>query len=449
MSKRNILIVTDGPTRSWLEKTLSEELFEVHSAEDWFRGTLELLKLSRTDLIICDLTLDDKNSLHFLRFLRSLTQAPVIMLTAGEEPGRIVRAMNYGAHDCLEKPIERDDLLESIESAFYINGLSPSIAKHEPTNSNLLAVAKLVIGKSGRMREIQAEIASLVHHRTNILLQGESGTGKRLISKVIHETGVTSGHRFVAVDLPTIPEQQLERVLFGEVKWGPTGRTNESRGMFELATAGTLFLNGICEILPRFQEKLLSVLLNKSFEPVGGNEPVPVRARLISTSRKDLGELVRKGEFSQELIYRIADSYIIVPPLRERTEDIPELVTHFLRKINRELGKHVKHVPAESMQMLKTREWLGNVRELEITLLRAVAKADGNVLKEEYLTRCFEERINGLHYHGELTSALAERDHVKLILDSTNWDKKKAARLLNFSRQTLYNKIRLYKITPS
>lgn len=446
MTRGHILAVTDGPTRSWLESALSEEDFQVCFADDWLHGALDLFESNRTDLIICDLTLDEKNSLHFLRFLKGATQAPVIMLTAGEELRRIVRAIDYGAYDCIEKPIERDDLFETIGRALNLADLSPSIGKHKPSDSDLPALARLIIGKSRRMREIRSEIASLILQRTNVFVQGESGTGKRLISRVIHEMGVTSAHRFVAVDLPTIPEQQLERVLFGEIKGEGAGDANELRGMFELAGAGTLFLNGICQILPGFQEKLLSVLDNNSVDPVGGKKSIPVRARVICTSRKDLGELVRKGEFSQRLFYRIAGSSIIVPPLRERVEDIPELVAHFLRKINRELNKCVRQVPVESMKMLKTREWPENVRELELTLLRAVAAADGTVLKAEFLTRTFEQSVNESIDRAELNAGLAEMDHIRLVLDSTNWNEKEAARLLRMSRQTLCNKIKSYNI---
>lgn len=449
MRKEKILVVAREPVREWLEIFLGEEQFGVHSAADGYHG-MELIEKLHPNLVITDLTLRDVSGLHVLQTAQDAgADIPVIMMTAGEELWPVIEAMERGAYDCIEKPVEICRLRQIIGRALHIDDFAGGNGADKSKQPSELDIGSVIVGKSHRMLDIHGKIKLLSSARTNILVQGESGTGKRLVSRVIHDSGVTKGHPFVAVDLPALPESLIEKVLFGQVKEANPGRSKDRKGLFELAGAGTIFLNGISGISPDVQEKLLRVLQKREFQPVGSYSSIPVKARLIGATDNNLGELVRKGKFREDLFYRVAHCVIDIPPLRERREDIPRLVVHFLRKINKDLRKNVRRIPGQVIETLQNEEWPGNVRELESVLMHAVAAADGNALQEEHLKSRGDGTPSQPEDRQKLSLDLAEREHIKYVLDETNWDKSEAARLLKISRQTLYNKIKAYGIMPN
>ncbi len=442
-------MVAQNPARSWIETALREEKFEVCTATDGYHGILELFKPDRPNLVISDLTLRERDALDLLQTVKDADrEIPVIMLTAGEELWPIIEAMERGAYGCIEKPVEICKLQQMIAEALDIRDLPGGNGTDKPKLAEECELGRVIVGDSHEMFDIRNKIRLISSRRSSALVEGESGAGKRLVSRAIHDSGVTRGHPFVAVDLPALPEPLLEKVLFGEVKRTHFGQSKDSRGLFEIAGAGTILLNGVSEISPDVQEKLLRVLERKVFEPVGGNTAIPVRARVLGTSGKNLRELVRSGQFSEHLFYRIAHCLINIPPLRERRKDIPRLVIHLLRKTNKELHKNVKRIPPETLEILQNHAWPGNVRELENVLARAIAAAEGDELQKKYLTFHDNGKQGFPADPQKLSLDSAEKDHIKHVLDQTNWDKRKAARLLNISRQTLYNKIRTYKIVP-
>jgi two-component system, NtrC family, response regulator AtoC len=285
-----------------------------------------------------------------------------------------------------------------------------------------------------------------------VLIQGESGTGKELITKIIHYTGITHHQPFIAVNCTALSESLLESELFGHVKGAFTGAIRDKKGKFELAEDGTIFLDEISEISPNLQVKLLRVLQEREFERVGGELSIPMRARIVSASNKNLAEWVQQGKFREDLYYRLKVFTIEIPPLRERKEDIPKLVVHFLKKINKELHKNVWKVPYEVMELLQTHNWVGNVRELENTLLQAVVLAKGDVLEKEYILLKKDDNIKNKDVKSEINNATLslaaiEKSHIKLVLEKVNWDKQVAAKVLGIAKTTLYNKIETYGLT--
>jgi transcriptional regulator with PAS, ATPase and Fis domain len=275
-----------------------------------------------------------------------------------------------------------------------------------------------------------------------ILVQGESGVGKEVISRMIHNTGITKNEPFIAVNCTALAGSLLESELFGHVKGSFTGAVRNKKGKFELSGRGTIFLDEISEISPDIQVKLLRVIQEKEFERVGDEISLPIQSRIIVATNKDLYKLVSEGKFREDLYYRLNVFKINIPPLRERKEDIPELVVNFLNKINRELHKNVHKVPYEVMEILKNHDWDGNVRELENTLQEAVVLTKEDVLEKEYLF--LRNSKNNIDYSGKESMSLVdvEKEHIQLILKKVNWDKQEACRILKISRPTLNKKIK-------
>ncbi|MGE5499934.1 MAG: sigma-54 interaction domain-containing protein, partial [Syntrophothermus sp.] len=280
-----------------------------------------------------------------------------------------------------------------------------------------------------------------------VIIQGESGTGKELIAKIIHYSGITKEHPFVAVNCSALTETLLESELFGHVKGAFTGAIRDKKGKFELAGEGTIFLDEISEISPSIQVKLLRVLQEKEFERVGGETSIPLKARVVAATNRDLYELVRSGHFREDLFYRLNVFRIDIPPLRERKEDIPLLAVHFLSKINRELHKQVCKIPYDAMEKLMNYEWVGNVRELENTLLQAVVLSKSDVLEKENILIRNNTGEKSSGFCDEMIS-LDEvmKKHIKYVLDGVKWEKQKACRVLGITEPTLRSKIRSYNL---
>jgi len=288
-----------------------------------------------------------------------------------------------------------------------------------------------------------------------VLIQGDSGTGKELIAKMIHNSGITQGHPFIAVNCSALSESLLESELFGHVKGAFTGAVRNKKGKFELAGNGTIFLDEISEISYDLQVKLLRVIQEKEFERVGGESTVPLEARIIAATNKNLAKRVDDGKFREDLFYRLKVYTITAPPLRDRKEDIPALVLHFVKKINKELHKNVRKVPYEVMEMLQEHSWVGNVRELENTLMQAILLSKSDVIEpENILLKRPEFKINKdepsiFSYNVNWSMAELEKFHIENVLNEVKGNKQKACKVLGISKPTLYNKLELYGIPIS
>jgi transcriptional regulator with PAS, ATPase and Fis domain len=305
-----------------------------------------------------------------------------------------------------------------------------------------------LIGKASVMKDVYKKIGQTTTSRVTVLIEGESGTGKELVARAIHYSGITKEKPFIPVNCTALTESLLESELFGHVKGAFTGSIRDKKGKFELAGEGTIFLDEISEISPNLQVQLLRVLQQKEFERVGGETLIPMKARIIAATNKDLNQLVRDGNFREDLYFRLKVVSINLPPLRERLDDVPLLVSHFLAKINKELHKNVSKVPEDVMEMLKNHYWVGNVRELENTLMQAVVLSSDDILnKENILLRRPEpgEIKEDVQF---ISLAENEKKHIKNILDAVKWDKNKAHKILGISLPTLYSKIENYQLSP-
>ena len=441
-----LIIDDDESIKESLRITLSQAGYKIFVAEDAERG-LEQFDRFHPDLIICDLKLPKMNGIEFLkRVKKSDGYLPFIMITAYDDSHSTIEAIQQGAYDYIEKPLDVERLKVTIKRALEGRKISEHLSVTISKDLDEYKLENSFIGKTPVMKEILKKIGKVSTNRVSILIQGESGTGKELITKVIHYSGITKTEPFIAVNCTALSESLLESELFGHTKGAFTGAVKEKKGKFELAGEGTIFLDEISEMSANLQVKLLRVLQEKEFERVGGEITIPMGARIIAATNRNLQKYVNEGKFREDLYYRLHVFKIEVPPLRERIEDIPDLVIHLLGKIDKDLHKDVRKIPIEVMEMLQNHEWTGNIRELENTLLQAVVLSDGDILKAENLLfkkvgmnkKEFDQRENW-----SLNEAI--KSHTKFILDKVNWNKTKACRILKISKPTLNKKIEEFR----
>ncbi len=443
-----ILVIDDDDSiRETLQLYLTEIGYEVIAANNGEEG-IKLIGQQKPDLILSDLKMSGLTGIDVLKKAKEIdTKNQVVLMTAFEDMQSTIVAMQLGAYDYIEKPLELSRFNSVIKRALESRRLSDRLVTAISEDDSDTNYESSLIGKTQAMREIFKKIGKISSTRVNVLIEGESGTGKELITKVIHFTGITKNHPFIAVNCTALTESLLESELFGHVKGSFTGAVRDKKGKFELAAEGTIFLDEISEITPNLQVKLLRVLQEREFEKVGGEITIPMNARVVAATNRNLNQLVKEGKFREDLFYRLKVFTIDVPPLRERKDDIPSLVIHFLRKINKDLHKNVKKIPYEVMEMLQNNEWVGNVRELENILLQAVVLSKGDVLEKENIllrnkTGQKEKEVDENVFN--LTLADVEKDHIQKILDHLKWDKQAACKVLGISKPTLYNKIHTY-----
>jgi len=442
-----ILVIDDDESiRETLVNLLTRLKYNVVSAPDGKAG-VELAKVEHPDLIISDMRMPQLSGLEVLAEIKKYdSQIRVIIITAHDDMETTVQAMQKGAYDFIEKPIETERLKISIKRALENKRLSEKLEAITFEKSGSEQQKNIIIGKSQIMREVYKKIGQVSANRVTVLILGESGTGKELVAKSIHYGGITKEYPFVAVNCTAITETLLESELFGHEKGSFTGADRMKKGKFELAGEGTIFLDEISEMSPNLQVKLLRVLQEKEFERVGGETVIPMKARIITATNKNLTLLVKQGKFREDLLFRLHVVNIELPPLRDRKDDIPHLVKHFVNKINTDLHRNVNKIPDEVIEYLERYDWIGNVRELENTLMQAIVLTKGDVLlKDNILIR--NTSIKELDYlPGKVSLAEVEKRYIKYILDEMKWNKPKAAELLKISLPTLYSKIESFGI---
>lgn len=450
-----ILVIDDNQSiRKTLTSYLKKQGYEVFSAEDGIKG-IEIVKSELPDLVITDIRMPGADGFEVLKNVKEIDpHIHVIIITAFDDMHTTVKAMQQGAYDYIEKPLEIDKLKITIQRALENKKLSDELNSFVSEKTEEYELENTLIGKTQLMKQVYKKIGQVSSSRVTVLIEGESGTGKELVARAIHYSGVTKAHPFVAVNCTALTESLLESELFGHVKGAFTGSIKDKKGKFELAGGGTIFLDEISEISPSLQVKLLRILQQKEFEKVGGETLIPMKARIIAATNKNLNELVKVGKFREDLFFRLKVFSIDIPPLRDRIEDIPLLVSHFLNKINIELHKNVNKIPEEVMEILKNNYWVGNVRELENTLMQAVVlSSDDVLLKENILLRKTEqidssnEKIPNVKPEFISLEELEKR-HIINILNAVQWDKNKAHKILGISLPTLYSKIEHYNLSP-
>ena len=305
-----------------------------------------------------------------------------------------------------------------------------------------------IVGSSQRMLEVYEMVARVAPTRSTVLIQGETGTGKELIARALHDNSLRADRPFVAIDCSALAETLLESELFGHVKGAFTGATADKKGLFEAAHGGTCFLDEVGEISPSMQAKLLRVLQEHEVKRVGGTESVQIDVRVIAATNKDLEKLVADGRFRQDLFYRLSVVTIVLPPLRDRREDIPPLAAHFLEKHATANARPISHISPEAMALLVAYDWPGNVRELEHAVEHAVALTSNPViLPEDLPPKCGDRPREETAAGGTaLSLRVAVSRHIRRALQEANWNKKLAAELLGIPRRTLYRLTKRYGI---
>ncbi len=450
MDKKRILVIDDDEsTRESLEIYLNELGYKVLLATNGREGFDSFIEY-KPDLILTDIMMPEWNGLELLKKIKTINpNVPVILITAIGKADSIIMAMQLGAYDYIEKPFDINNLKITIEHALETNELSKKLDDITISIPGHEIEPNILVGKSSQIKQILKQVGQISSSKVNVLIQGDSGTGKELISRIIHNSGITKDKPFVAVNSATIPETLLESELFGHVKGAFTDAVRDKKGKFEIAADGTILLDEIADISPTLQAKLLRVIQEREFEPVGGEITVPLNARIIVATNKNLESLVKKGEFREDLYYRLNVFNIKIPPLCERKSDIPLLIVYFINKINIYLNKRVTKIPYEVVELLQNYHWPGNVRELENILMQAIIIAKGEVLEKQNILLSDTINIKGIGYSENLSLAEVERLHIKSVLDKVKWNKQEAANLLKISKQTLYNKIKSLKILPS
>jgi DNA-binding NtrC family response regulator len=439
---KSILIIEDDPlVRKTLASQLAKKGFDVAVAETGEDG-VRAYGESAPDLVLLDVRLPDIDGLEVLRKIKERNRRAIILImTAFDDMKTTVEAIKLGAFENLVKPLNSAELDLTIEKAFQVRALEEKVnylieeKKKEYTIDN-------IIGHSAGMRGVFKLIGSVANTRTNVLIQGESGTGKELVAKAIHYNSPCREEPFIVINCSAISDTLLESELFGHVKGAFTDAVSETKGKFEIAGKGTLFLDEIGDVSPNLQSKLLRVIETRDFMKVGGEKVLKTEARIIAATNQSLKALIEKGRFREDLYYRLKVVEIILPSLRERREDIPDLVAYLLEKINRELRRNVRKVPPEVMKILGDLPWRGNVRELENALTRAVILAKGDVLLKENLPLEPDERRS---FTDELVPLEeVEKNYIQHVLNSVRGSKTRASQVLRISRPTLDKKIKEY-----
>ncbi len=383
MSLEMLIVDDEASLRDFLTIVFEDEGWRVRSAASLAEAS-KAIKDGQPDLILCDLMMPDGSGIDFLTESKEVAPGvPVIMITAYTSTQSAISALKAGAYDYIAKPFDIDELKIVVGNAVEKRQL-------EAENINLRKALEEkftfsnIIGKSGRMQQIFAVVSRIAPTQSTVLITGESGTGKELIARAIHYNSGRSG-KFVSINCGALPENLLESELFGHEKGAFTGAIRDKVGLFQEAEGGTIFLDEISEMSTSMQVKLLRVLQDKAIRRVGGNAEVPVDARVIAATNRDLTESIQKGSFREDLYYRINVIPVELPPLRHRKEDIPILAEHFVAKFCDRMKGEPKKISVEAMRSLEKYSWPGNVRELENVMERAVALEPSAVLSARSL----------------------------------------------------------------
>jgi DNA-binding NtrC family response regulator len=437
-----ILVVDDEPLiRDTLTEYLSQEGFEVTACASGEQA-LAVASAQRFDVALCDVQLPGMDGIELLdRLLKISPQTFVVLITAYATVENAVTAFRRGAHDYLMKPILLEEVLGKIRRLLAYRDLSLE-NQWLRRELNREYHPEQIVGRSSAMRQVLQMVAKVAPTPSTVLLVGESGTGKELIARAIHQKGAKGDQRFLAVNCAAIPHDLLENQLFGHRKGAFTGADRDQPGVFVHAGAGTVFLDEIGELPLATQAKLLRAIDQKEVFPVGANEPINVEARVMAATNKDIRKEVEQGRFREDLYFRLNVVTITIPPLRERPEDIPDLVEFFLSKHARALGKHITGVSHEAMQLLLACRWKGNIRELDNALQRAIILGDDPVITPADLPPDLRPELSHPALVEDFAEAVRrfERQHLERILRQSP-DKKEAARRLGIGLSSLYRKI--------
>ena len=467
MAASTVLVVDDDPTfADLLSMRLRRHGDEVRQAFN-LSGAVRLLEEAPVDVVLCDLCLGRESGLDLLPRVHGLhPHLPVIVLTAHGTIEGAVEAIRQGAVGFVTKDADDAALLAEIERAVKEGGLRERVAHLETLVGERLAFES-IIGSAPPMRQVLEQVGRVARTHSTVLITGESGTGKELIVRALHTHSPRAARPFVAVSCGALPETLLENELFGHVKGAFTGAAEQKMGLLSVANGGTLFLDEIGDITPHVQVRLLRVLQERTFERVGGSEPISVNVRVIAATSRNLEEEIEKSNFREDLYYRLNIFPIHMPPLRDRRSDILLLADHFVQKYNEQYGKNVKRISTAAINMMTAYHWPGNVRELRNVIRQAVLLCEENgpidpehLLLSTHLVSVATEIYPSVSVNtdgGEktlremlkFTTDAFEKRVIEGVLKETKGNKSKAARKLGIDYKTLLRKIKIHQIRYS
>jgi len=444
-----ILIVDDEPNiRDLMCRFLRIESIDGVGAENAYSAQ-RILREEPFDGILVDLKMPGMDGLEFVRWVRDEGfRMPIIMMSAHGEIRDAVDALKHGVQDYIVKPFNPEEVVIKLKNLVEAQNFRTLQEMEER-----LPQERAFIGESIQIRKIKDTISRIAQTNSSVLITGESGTGKEVVARTIHEQSPVSSGPFVAINIGGVPENLLESELFGYEKGAFTGANGRKIGMFELANGGTLFLDEIGDMPFSLQVKILRVLQERSITRLGGTEPLPINARIICATNKDLEQMVRDGKFREDLFFRLNVVRIHIPPLRERKEDIPLLAAWIIKKLNANMGRHFSGLTPEAMDKLKSYDFYGNIRELENILERAAIFSDGDLITDDNIELRGED-LRPASAKGTESSADAEGMSLKEIEKQTiekalrRWEgnRTRAAKELGITRRTLITKIEEYDL---
>jgi DNA-binding NtrC family response regulator len=443
-----LIVEDDAHLRETVTAFLSRAGYEAAAAHDG-REALELLDKELPDLVLTDINMSGMDGLELLAEIKArYPETVVIMMTAFSSIDTAVEAMRRGAEDYLSKPLQLADVQMSIGRALERRSLRSRVAQLETQARDRYRFDQ-IIGKSPAMRRVFQIIERVAPTNATVLVSGRTGTGKELVARALHFNSPRAGNPLVDVNCGALPEQLVESELFGHVKGAFTGAGESKKGLFEAAHGGTLFLDEVQSLKPDLQAKLLRALQERVIRRVGGRENIEVDARVVAATNQDIAEAVRKGEFREDLYYRLNVVGIFLPPLRERREDIPLLIEHFLRR-HAPPDAEPRRFSNEAMRLLLGYDWPGNVRELHNAIEYALAISLGATLTIADLP----PHIGGMVGQTGVAEPVGEgrtleeveRRHVLRVLEEASGNHLRAAEILGINRRTLYRKLEKYKL---
>lgn len=433
MTQRILVVDDDGEIRASLARALANDRAEVRTAES-AEDALAMLADATPDIVLSDIRMPGLDGIELLRTLRE--RAPlvdVILMTAYDDMPTVVTAMREGAADFISKPLDLHEVRRILARVAGDRRTRERSRRKVEEEAAPYRLEKLV-GRDRQMIAVYKLVGQLAANRANVLIRGETGTGKELIARAIHYNSPDADEPFLPVNCTAIPRELLESELFGHVRGAFTGAVADRRGRFALAGRGTVFLDEIGDTAPEFQAKLLRVLEDGEFYPVGAETSGRTEARVIAATHRDLEQRIADGSFRDDLYYRLRVVEITVPPLRDRMTDLPLLAEHLLRRAADDLHRKAPIISKEAVSALLCHDWPGNVRELENTLTRALVLATGDVIRPDHVTPSSAEP----DAPGEIeTLAVVERRQVERALSATGGNKTKAAAILGISRPRL------------
>ena len=449
-----ILVVDDDPGIREAFRLVLEDQYDLLEAEDGSRA-LEHVQRSPVDLVLLDVRLPGMDGIEVLERIKALDEhIEVVLVTAVQTVRAAVAAMKLGALDYVTKPFDEDEILPLIRRALERRALDREVVYLRSELARERDFDELV-GQHPLMQQLYQLIGAVARNPLTVLIVGESGTGKELVARAIHRHGPRRDEPFVAVNVAAIPETLIESELFGHEKGAFTGAVSRKLGKFELAHGGTLFLDEIATLRVDLQAKILRVLQEREVERVGGTRRIPIDVRVIAATNADLRRAIQAGSLREDLYYRLNVVQITVPPLRDRREDIPLLVEHFVRRSNHLLHKRVTAVSAAALDVLRAYGWPGNVRELQNVVERTVALVDGPVIGVDDLP--LDLMLPDVRHLADDSASLPlreardrfERQVVLRVLERVRWNQSEAARLLGVHRNSLKAKLLAWGVDPA